>query len=101
MSTEHIFLKELRAVVFHLIKHDRKLYNHIVHIAKAQDEKVWTQLSPDQKVELVEEALTSLPALDAYYATYPHEYSRKRYEDFKSSLGIFYKELTGRDVPEA
>lgn len=100
MKEEEKFLLELKCVVIHFIKHDRKLYNYVVHVVEAQDTKTWPKLSDGQKVQLLEEVVEALPAFDAYYASYPHQWSRKRYGDFRNALGAFYKSLTGKDIPE-
>jgi len=92
---EERFLQDLKSVVLHLIKHDQALYHRCKGIVEAADNGRWHRLALPDKRKLVEELRGNMESLEEYYASYPHNWSKKRYSDFKDSFAQFYAELQG------
>lgn len=90
---EEEFLSALRSVVIHLIKHDQSFYKPLTAIVESVDENHWPEKSAAEKAHAVAVVREQLPALDTYYAEYPHGWSRARYSDLRTVLPLYEDEL--------
>lgn len=93
MSAQSEFVGNFKSVMVHLIKHDQILYRKFAGTIEAVDGEGWADYSPEQKQAAVSDIRAKLPLLDDYYAQYPHNWSRDRYDDFKKAMEAYEREL--------
>ncbi len=96
MISDQDFVNSLRAVVIHLIKHDRPLYQKILPIVEAYDDGRWRKMSDAEKLELVTNLDSLKDSLEKYYQEYPHEWSKAKYAAFSENLETYHSDLKSR-----
>lgn len=96
MVTEEQFFFALRAISIHMIKHVQPIYEPLLPILKLHEEGKWNALTFDEQITQLEELYRNLDddsAITAYFAAYPHKWSRERFATLKTNLEAYLREL--------
>ncbi len=102
MVTEAQFFLALRAISIHMIKHVQPIYKPLLPILKLHEDGQWNALPFDEQIAKLEELSRNLDddsAITAYFAAYPHKWSRERFSTLKTNLNAYLRELQ-EDAPK-
>jgi len=96
VSNETEFIRSLRVVLTHLVKHVEPVPEPFLSIGLAHERGEWKNFSAEKKYALVrqlQEEITGSDRVSKHYATYPHQYSVDRFTVLCEHLAQFAASL--------
>ncbi|MBU0677748.1 MAG: hypothetical protein KJ626_06495 [Verrucomicrobia bacterium] len=96
MANDTDFIRSIRIVLTHLVKHVEPVDDALLSIGRAYEQGEWKKFSSEKKFSYVKKAqdyLSGDNAVTRHYEEYPHKYSRMRFATFQEHLAEYAQEL--------
>ena len=95
-SPEELFFKLLFFVATHLIKNANSMSQVLVPLIDSYEKKTWQTLPNAKKKEILgalSNAVGDNGLIGKHFAEYPHQYTKKKFTEFRSAMAKYLSTL--------